>query len=106
LIRIKFVPFSCCIVETFLKEHVAGREFVADILTGVQSNDKEKIIANLGFYSSLLKDHIIKEDTILYPWMNRTLSDTQIGILFSRCTQVDNVYHDRAVEMEAFVESI
>jgi len=105
-ILFSFFDSSNDIVETFLKEHVAGREYVTDILAGVQSNDKKKIIDNLVFYSGLLKEHITKEDTILYPWMNRTLTDTQIGLLFSRCAEVDNEYHDRAVEMEAFVEGI
>lgn len=38
--------------------------------------------------------------------MNRTLTDTQIGMLFARCAEVDNEYRDRAIVMESFVESV
>jgi hemerythrin-like domain-containing protein len=105
-ILFSFFNSSDDIIESFIKEHIAGREFVGDILAGLKSNNNELVISNLEFYCGLLKEHITKEDTILYPWMNRTLTDTQIGILFSKCAKIDNEYRDKASEMESFVESL
>ena len=45
-----------------------------------------------------LIQHIKKEDEILYPWMDRELSDSQIGRLFSRFQEVDSSFGDTAAK--------
>ena len=47
------------------------------------------IAKNLADYGALLTEHIRKEDEILYPWMDRSLSDSQIGKLYASFRDVD-----------------
>lgn len=91
------------IIESFLKEHEAGRGFVRNILDGIDRNDRDLVTENLNSYAVLLREHINKEDTILFPWMNRELTDAEVGALFAKCTKIDIQYALNAKMLEEFV---
>jgi len=57
-----------------LHEHDMGRELVKAMEEGIESSDKKKVIENARSYCYLLKDHIHKEDDILYPMADDALS--------------------------------
>jgi hemerythrin-like domain-containing protein len=64
----------CNPVEQMLHEHDLGRNFVKEMEQGVKENNQKKVIENAEGYSQLLKEHIFKEDSILYPMADEALS--------------------------------
>lgn len=64
----------CDPTEQMLHEHELGRDFVKGIKEGLDEDDNEKIIRNTRGYIQLIKEHIFKEDTILYPMADEALS--------------------------------
>ena len=64
----------CNPVEQMLFEHDEGRKFVKGMEEGVNENNKNKTIENARNYCRLLKEHILKEDNILYPMAAQALS--------------------------------
>ena len=70
------VEMRCNPVEQMLYEHDLGRNFVKGIEGGLKKKDIIKIIKNSKRYADLLKEHIYKEDNILYPMAEQSLSKT------------------------------
>ncbi len=57
----------CNPVDQMLYEHELGRGFVKEMIAGLVDMDRAKVISKALNYSQLLKEHIFKEDQILYP---------------------------------------
>ena len=70
-------------IDMFLDEHVQGRALTGgmrDAARRLQSGDasaRAAIISNARRYVGLLRDHIIKEDELLFPLADEMLSDEQ-----------------------------
>lgn len=77
------------ILKAMRQEHEEARNHVKAILEALDKRDKEAIAEHLNAYQNLLTEHIRKEDEILYPWMDRNLSVTQVGELFSAFAEVE-----------------
>jgi hemerythrin-like domain-containing protein len=65
-------------IEAMLFEHDLGRSYVRSALDALEKIEEGKSLAdqiavNLRGYAALLKDHINKEDSILYPLSERVL---------------------------------
>ncbi|MCP2605130.1 hemerythrin domain-containing protein [Candidatus Aminicenantes bacterium AH-873-B07] len=67
------VPIEGGPIGVMLFEHTQGRNFVKGMSDGIKEKSKEKFIENAENYISFLKDHIYKEDNILY-----NIADTHI----------------------------
>lgn len=78
------------IIDVMLVDHTTGRGYVKSIIEGLERQSKEMITDNFLAYRDLLTQHIKKEDEILYPWIDRSLTDTQVGELFSSFAAVDD----------------
>lgn len=65
----------CNPTEQMLYEHDLGRRCVKELEAGVDETDLAKVLAGARGYGNLLKDHIYKEDNILYPMAEEALSD-------------------------------
>jgi len=65
----------CNPVEQMLYEHDIGRGFVKQIEEGVKENNSKKIIEGARGYASLIREHIFKEDNILYPMADEGLDE-------------------------------
>jgi hemerythrin-like domain-containing protein len=69
-------------LKVMMADHAQGRTYVKNLAEAVdkfQQGDKsvrEKIIENAEGYAILLKDHIQKEDFVLYPMADKILTDT------------------------------
>lgn len=69
-------------VAVMLNEHVAGRNFVKGMSEGISSykggNKKalEDIFRNMSGYAELLRNHITKENNILFRMADNVISDT------------------------------
>lgn len=81
-------PSQSEIIQAMLREHETGRGHVRAARAAIESGNAEEAKARLLAYAELLTDHIRKEDDILYPWMDRELTDSQIGALFSQFREV------------------
>lgn len=57
----------CNPVEQMLYEHNIGRNFVKEMEEGIKERNKRKIVENSMGYVNLIREHIFKEDNILYP---------------------------------------
>ncbi|OGY47438.1 MAG: hypothetical protein A3J65_04115 [Candidatus Buchananbacteria bacterium RIFCSPHIGHO2_02_FULL_45_11b] len=64
----------CNPIEQMLAEHDLGRKYVKQLAAGLADNRADEIMAGARGYADLLKEHIFKEDNILYPMAEEGLS--------------------------------
>ena len=67
----------CNPIPVMLHEHEEGRHYIKNLEEGIANSDKEQILANARGYCLLLRDHIYKEDNVLYPMAEQALSEAQ-----------------------------
>lgn len=79
------------ILKAMLEDHARGRAHISALTEAVNTRDEQAISEHLKAYGELLTEHIRKEDEILYPWIDRNLSTTQVGELFSKFGRVDEI---------------
>ncbi len=96
----------CNPVHQMLHEHDLGREHVKGIVEGLEESDKEKVIEHLWGYCSLLKEHIFKEDNILYPMADQVLSEEIMKKLHKESNKVENDRKKDKIKYLAFVKAI
>jgi hemerythrin-like domain-containing protein len=68
------------------------------VLDALEKGNRQEIVEHLNAYRALLSEHIRKEDEILYRWMDRTLSTTQVGGLFSQFTEAEEKIDQSVIE--------
>ncbi len=78
------------VIAAMRTEHERGRGYVRAAAQGLQNGDAASVADNLVKYGALLTDHIRKEDDVLYPWMDRNMSDSVVGRLFSQFREMEN----------------
>lgn len=105
-ILFKYFDPDLDIVKVMLADHETARAHVRAIVEGVEGRDNAAVREHLLAYGELLKEHIKKEDEILYPWMDRQLTDSQIGRLFSQFREADERFGDEPREMENWIETL
>ncbi len=71
----------CNPVEQMLHEHDLGRGFVKGVEEALKENNKTKLAENAKGYVNLLKEHIFKEDNILYPMAERALGKQEENMI-------------------------
>jgi hemerythrin-like domain-containing protein len=69
------IEMHCNPTEQMLVEHDEGRAFVKGMETRLNEGDKTRVVRNARAYAQLLKEHISKEDDILYPMADEALSE-------------------------------
>jgi hemerythrin-like domain-containing protein len=67
----------CNPIPVMLHEHEVGRQFVKGMVAALARNNINELIQNSRGYCTLLRNHIFKEDNVLYPIAEDTLSDLQ-----------------------------
>lgn len=65
----------CNPIPVMLHEHDEGRHYVKGLEEGLANSDRGLILTNASGYCHLLRDHIYKEDNILYPMAEEALSE-------------------------------
>ncbi len=88
-ILFKYVDEQSEIIKIMYEDHDTGRNHVRNVVEGAETGNKAQIKEHFHGYRDLLTQHIKKEDEILYPWIDRQLSDQQVGELFQRCSAAD-----------------
>ncbi|MGR3219474.1 MAG: hemerythrin domain-containing protein [Candidatus Anammoxibacter sp.] len=76
------VEMHCDPIPQMLHEHDLGRGFVKGMIEGLNENSKDTIVKNAKAYTDLIREHIFKEDNMLYPMADEALkSDAQESML-------------------------
>jgi len=83
------VRMRCNPTQQMLHEHDLGRNFIKELKKGIEIDNKDKIIENARGYAYLLKDHIFKEDNILYPMTDESLSPSIKNDILNKFKQVE-----------------
>ncbi|MCU4163840.1 hemerythrin domain-containing protein [Carboxylicivirga caseinilyticus] len=81
----------CNPISVMLHEHDEDRTFVKGIEEGISENNRSKIIDNTLGYGMLLRDHIYKEDNVLYPMAEEALSDGQKDVVNQKYTEIESL---------------
>ncbi len=89
-ILFKYFDEDLEILQVMHEDHERARAHVMEILDAVDRKDRDAISENLNKYGEILNEHIKKEDEILYPWMDRNLTVSQVGELFSKFNEADD----------------
>jgi hemerythrin-like domain-containing protein len=98
-------------VAVMLHEHVLGRNFVkgmADSITQYKSGNKAasgEIFRNMKGYSELLRNHISKENNILFRMADNALSESDNINLLSKFTEAEK-NHIQPADSKAYSEQI
>lgn len=100
------VQMHCNPVEQMLYEHKEGRNFVTGMEEGVKEADKDKVIFNARGYANLLRDHIFKEDNILYPMADEALNKKTQQKMLKEFMQIETKKRKDKEKYLAFVEGI
>lgn len=94
------------ILQVMHEDHEGARAHVRAILAALENRDGDAVKDHLAAWHDLLTQHIRKEDEILYPWMDRLLSMTQVGTLFAAFQQTDAEFGDAPQRHKTFVETL
>ena len=70
----KTAEMACGPVQQMLYEHDMGRDLIKKAKEGLTKNDKKGVLKNLLIFCALLKEHISKENNILYPMADQLLA--------------------------------
>ncbi len=97
----KGILTHCNPVEQMLYEHDLGRKFVKGMIGGLKKKNDEKISENAMKYAELLKEHINKEDIILYPMAEEVLSDKVKKMMTKKFKEIDN---ERVEEIKEYLQ--
>ena len=79
----------CNPTEQMLHEHDLGRGFVKSMEEGIKENNKEKLIKGLRGYCQLLKEHIYKEDNILYPMADEAIDKRTKATMLKKFEKIE-----------------
>jgi hemerythrin-like domain-containing protein len=99
-------PGDLAILTSMREDHTIGRGHVKAALQALEEKHTQKFAARLLAYRELLREHIRKEDELLYPWMDKQLSVSKVGELFSSFAATDERFKYTASRHEAFVRKM
>ena len=102
----KYFDENLDIIKVIRNDHVKVRAHVKAMLQSIKEKDKKTLAEHLRAYSEILPEHIKKEDEILYPWMDRSLSTEQIGHLYSKFNEIDEEYGEAPKIHRDFIEKL
>jgi hemerythrin-like domain-containing protein len=105
-ILFKYFDKNSEILQVMYEDHTTGRGHVKAMLEALERKDQATLGEHLMAYRELLTEHIKKEDEILFPWMDRNLSTSQIDELFSKFNDVDQQMGFSPEKYEVFVQKL
>ncbi len=104
-ILFKYFDSSLDIIKVMISDHVQSRSYVTEMFNAVETGNTLIAKNNLIYYCDLLTEHINKEDTILYPWMDNNLDTKQVGKMYSEFLSINNSKPEIQGKYEAIVNS-
>jgi hemerythrin-like domain-containing protein len=103
-ILFKYFDENLDMVKVIQEDHRTGRNHVKAIIEALERKDRETLSRHLNAYRGLLSEHIKKEDEIMLPWMDKQLSTTQIGELFSKFNRAEEEIGLNPQKYEDFID--
>jgi len=88
-ILFKYFDENLDLVKVMCEEHKTARNHVKAIGEALERKDRGTVVRRLNAYRELLSQHIKREDEIMLPWMDKQLSVSQVGEVFSRFLEVE-----------------
>lgn len=105
-ILFKYFDEDLEILKVMYEEHEQARAHVRAIREALDRKDRDAISTNLSKYGEILNGHIKKEDEILYPWMDKNLTVSQVGELFSKFNEADDSIGYSSERYLTFIEGL
>ncbi len=96
----------CNPVDQMLYEHDIGRGFVKQMEEGVKENNPKKIIEGANGYASLIREHIFKEDNILYPMADEALDEKIQKKMIEQFKEVESAKRKDKEKYLNFIKSL
>lgn len=84
------VEMHCNPTEQMRYEHELGRGFVKGMIEALEKSDIKKLTENAREYCALLRDHIYKEDNILYPMADEVLNAKKQKVLLDKFKKIED----------------
>ena len=104
----------CNPLPVMLSEHEQGRMYVQNMKDAAENADMESLCNNANGYFQLLKQHIYKEDNVLYPMAENGLSDDDKIAVENEYKLIEeklnkqviwNEYEEKYSELESYLDS-
>jgi hemerythrin-like domain-containing protein len=96
----------CNPVEQMLFEHDEGRKSVKMMELGLKESNKNKIIEGARGYIQLIREHIFKEDNILYPMADEALSKNVQKIMLEKFKEINSAKKKEVEGFEKFAKEV
>lgn len=94
-------------INVMLEDHRRGRNCVKSILVGLEIENASFITNSLKHYQKLLSEHIKKEDEILYPWIERVMTPSDMASMELAFNYAEASFGEDFIEKwQAFVNSL
>ena len=84
----KGIPNEGGPIGMMLLEHAAKREYLVKMREALRENNETKLKENTQSMISLLREHIYKENNILYPCAEDALTQEELASLASQCEKI------------------
>jgi len=84
----KGIPNEGGPIGMMLLEHTTKRNYLIKMREAIKENDEDKLKKNTQAMISILKDHIYKENNILYPCAQDALTEEDLASLASQCERI------------------
>lgn len=96
----------CNPTEQMIYEHDLGRQYIKELAAGLEINNLAGVLAGARGYGNLLKDHIYKEDNILYPMADEALSHEVKDQLLEKFEKIAREYSEANKPYELFLNNL
>ena len=96
----------CNPIKQMLFEHDEGRKSVKMIESGMNEKNKNKLIKGAKNYIQLIREHISKEDNILYPMADETLSEKVQKTMLEKFKKINFAKKKEIERFEKFAEEV
>ena len=96
----------CNPVEQMLVEHDEGRRYVKMMESGLKERNKDTLIEGARGYSNLIREHIFKEDNILYPMADEALNKNVEKTMLERFKEINTTKKKEVERWERFVKEV
>lgn len=84
----KGIPREGGPIGMMLLEHETKRGFVKNLREALENGDEAKIKENALSIVNLMRDHIYKENNILYPCAEDVLSEEEMNEMGAKCSEI------------------
>ncbi len=94
------------IFQVIYEDHKQARNHVQEMVAAIGNKDTSSFSHHLTAYGELLAEHIKKEDEILFPWLDRKLTPSQIKELAEKFEQEDQRIGLDTQKYQSFLEKL